>query len=125
MILGMLILSQSIKGDSLPEYRLKAAFVYNFIAYTEWPHELGSNVNLCLIGNHPFGKEIDSLHGRHVNQNHVAVKIKKFSGSLQDCEAIFISSDTISYLPGILEKLDKNSVFTIAETEVPLTVELC
>lgn len=116
LIIGMFI-PVSIKGDALPEYRLKAAFVYNFIAYTEWPNDLGTSVNLCLIGSHPFGEEIDSLHGRHVNQYHVAVKIKKISDNLQDCEAVFISNDAISYLPEILEKLDENPILTIADTE--------
>ena len=117
MILGIVLLSQNIKGESLPEYRLKAAFVYNFIAYTEWPYDLGSDVNLCLIGNHPFGEEIDSLDGRHVNQYHVAVKIKAQSDNLQDCEAVFVSSDAIIYLPKILQKLNDNPVLTIADTE--------
>lgn len=117
MILGVVFLSQNINGESLPEYRLKAAFVYNFIAYTEWPNDLGSDVNLCLIGNHPFGDEIDSLDGRHVNQFQVAVKFKALSDDFLDCEAVFVSSDAIKYLPEILQKLNDNPVLTIADTE--------
>ena len=117
MILGIVLLSQNIKGEPVPENRLKTAFVYNFIAFTEWPNDLGSNVNLCLIGNHPFGEEIYSLDGRHVNRYHVVVKIKKFSDNLQDCEAVFVSNDAIGYLPEILEKLNDNPVLTIADTE--------
>ena len=51
-------------SDGLPEYRLKAAFLYNFAVFTEWPSDVGKTLNLCVFGDDPFGPEIDGLEGK-------------------------------------------------------------
>ena len=59
MCLGLLTYAPAAKSDDLPEYRLKAAFLYNFAAFTEWPADVGSTLNLCVYGQDPFGEDLD------------------------------------------------------------------
>lgn len=117
LILGFLFPGGVAMGDGLPEYRLKAAFIFNFIAYTQWPNDLGSEVNLCIIGKHGFGDEIDSLNGRQVNQRSIALAQKKYSDDLQECEVIYVANDTMQYLPEILKSVENKHTLTIADTE--------
>lgn len=105
----------AVHGDVLSEYRLKAVFLYNFIAFAEWP-SLGSSITLCFYENHPFGAEVDALSGRRVNEWTIHVAIKKSGEALQDCHALFISSDEIKNLPAILEALDHKPILTIADS---------
>src|SRR5690606_415551 len=40
------------------EYLVKAAFIYNFVKFVEWPGEKNiskqSNINICVMGNSPM-----------------------------------------------------------------------
>lgn len=105
----------AVHGDVLPEYRLKAVFLYNFIAFAEWPG-LDSSITLCFYENHPFGAEVDALNGRRVNEWPIRVAIKKSGEALQDCHALFISNNEIKNLPAILETLGHKPILTIADS---------
>ncbi|MGA2191747.1 MAG: YfiR family protein, partial [Steroidobacteraceae bacterium] len=61
------------RADELPEYRLKAAFLYNFALFTDWSASVGPTLNLCLYGRNPFGAELDGLEGKAVGERHLAV----------------------------------------------------
>ena len=43
------------------EYELKAAFIYNFISFTEWPGKIGANINICTVGHDPLNISLDAL----------------------------------------------------------------
>ena len=43
------------------EYRLKAAFLYNFVKYVEWPEPRGTSIKICVAGQNPFGTILDDL----------------------------------------------------------------
>lgn len=116
-MLGFLWPGNVAMGDGLPEYRLKAAFIFNFIAYTQWPNDLGSEVNLCMIGEHGFGEEIEALKQRKVNQLGIELAFKKYSDNLQDCEVIYVANDAMRNLPQILKAVEHKHILTIADTE--------
>src|SRR5215216_5851997 len=61
LLSGLLMFALPALADDPPEYRLKAAFLFNFALFTEWPAEVGGVINLCVDGTDPFGKEIDVL----------------------------------------------------------------
>ncbi len=102
--------------DELPEYRLKAAFLYNFIAFTEWPPQVGSKLNLCIYGPDPFGAEIDGLNGKAVGTRTLAVQRKADLDSVQGCQIVFVSRSAISQLPRVLESMHGVPVLTVADS---------
>lgn len=112
----LLSLTAGARADELPEYRLKAAFVYNFIAFTEWPAETGSTLNLCIQGVDPFGKEIDGLQGKVVAGRTVAVHRQAAGESMKNCQAVFIAASAIETLPHVLERLRGRPVLTLADS---------
>ena len=79
-------------GDAFPEYKIKAAFLYNFIRYTTWPAEaLGKKeapIELMVVGKDPFGPILAAtfrdkkLHGRSVVIRHVKDVPKKLTAHL-------------------------------------------
>src|SRR5690606_11584564 len=56
-----------------PEYQLKAAFLYNFALFTEWPADTVNTLRLCIHGRDPFGPELDDLQGRPVRERQIIV----------------------------------------------------
>ena len=103
-------------ADALPEYRLKAMFVYNFVLFTEWPNNVGSTLALCIYGPDPFGAEIDALRGKQVGSRSISVQRKAVGEPLKACQILFIAAPAIEAVPQVLERLRGSQVLTIADT---------
>jgi YfiR/HmsC-like len=103
-------------AQDLSEYRLKAAFLYNFAVFTEWPAEVGSTLTLCVHGPNPFGKDIEGLHGKAVGARRIAVQLDIGADALDQCEILFITAGAITSLPRVLEKLRQKPVLTVADS---------
>lgn len=102
-------------AQDLPEYRLKAAFLYNFAAFTEWPSDVGGSINLCIYGTDPFGAEIDPLNGKKVGERTLAVQRRATAESLKGCQIVFITATASGQLPRVLEVLRGQPVLTVAD----------
>ena len=110
-----LLLGAPAWANDLPEYRLKAAFLYNFAAFTEWPAEVGSTLALCIVGGDPFGAEIDPLHGKKVGERSLAVQRKTTPESLKGCQIVFITTAAGGQLPRVLDAVRGQPVLTVAD----------
>lgn len=103
-------------GDELPEYRLKAAFLYNFALFTDWSASVGSTLNLCVYGRNPFGAEIDGLDGKAVGERHIAVHRITDLEALTACQLVFIADAANGSLPRVLASLRGVAVLTVADS---------
>src|SRR4051812_34003402 len=60
------------------EYQIKAAYVYNFINYIEWPADAlppaGGTLTIGVLGEDPFGPALDPLNGKQIKGRTLAVK---------------------------------------------------
>jgi hypothetical protein len=115
-LLVSLSLGVTARADELPEYRLKAAFLFNFALFTEWPPEVGGIINLCVDGTDPFGKEIDVLQGKAVGSRTIDVQRKHPGESLKGCQIVFIAPSAIGRLPQVLESVRGLPVLTVADS---------
>lgn len=115
---GLLLLSFApwASGNALPEYRLKAAFLYNFALFTEWPAAVGPTLNLCVYGQNPFGAEIDGLEGKAVGARHIAVHRFTSVELLKTCQVVFIARSVADDLPTLLTQLRDLTVLTVADS---------
>jgi hypothetical protein len=104
------------------EYAVKAAFLYNFARFVEWPGEAlgsgGAPLLLGVVGDDPFGSSIDqTVAGKNVNGHPIAVRRLKWGQNLRQCHILFISSSEARRLPQILESLRGSSVLTVADMD--------
>ena len=114
--LWSLLASTSAQADELPEYRLKAAFLYNFIVFTEWPLPLSPAINLCVAGNDPFGPEIDALNAKLVGARRIAVQRKAAAESLDGCQVVFVAPSAVGGLPQLLKTVHGRPVLVVADS---------
>ena len=105
----------AVAGDQ-PEYRLKAAFLYNFALFTEWPAEVGSTLTLCIAGQDPFGKDIDDLQGKVAGARTIVVQRRHPGESLKGCQVVFIPASAITTLPGVLQQVRGDAVLIVADS---------
>jgi hypothetical protein len=113
--LALLAFASTTLSDDLPEYRLKAAFLYNFALFTEWPASTGSTLNLCVYGPDPFGQEIDALQDKAVGDRHIVVRRVTRIESLTACQLVFIADPSADGISRVLSTLHGAAVLTIAD----------
>jgi hypothetical protein len=106
----------SASSQELTEYQLKAAFLYNFAAFTEWPPQVGSVLTLCIYGRDPFGVEIDGLNGKATGTRTLAVQRRTSAAALQGCQIVFIASADIGQLQRLLDSVRGMPVLVVADS---------
>jgi hypothetical protein len=113
--LALIAFAPAALSDDLPEYRLKAAFLYNFALFTEWPADMGSTLNLCVYGRDPFGGEIDALQGKPVGDRRIVVRRVTGLEALTACQIVFIADRSAGAISRVLSTLRGATVLTIAD----------
>ena len=115
-LLSLLCFGQTALADNLSEYRLKAAFLYNFITFTEWPAGTSNTLNICVYGPDPFGEDLDKLQGKNVAGRSLAVRRTSSVNGLGNCQIVFITRPMIDKLSGALDDLKGRPVLTVADS---------
>ena len=120
--LGLLLagpLSACLCGQA-GEYQVKAAFLFNFAKFVEWPGPDPANdpINLCVVGDDPFGSLLDQMvKGKLANGR--AMEIRRISPGVkfERCQIAFIAASERKRLPALLESLGHAGVLTVGETD--------
>jgi len=115
-LLALLAAAVTAGAQEPSEYRLKAAFLYNFVLFTEWPAEVGGTINLCIYGHDPFGPEIEVLQGKTVSGRRIVVLRRPVNSAIKSCQVVFIASSAIPALPRVLEEVRDSPVLTVADS---------
>ncbi len=107
---------------ALSEYQVKAAYLYYFSTYVDWPPEslsrTGEPLVIGVLGVDPFGAILDdTLRGKTINNRKLVVKRFQNFQDARDSHILFISSSQRDRLPSILKALEGAAVLTVAEID--------
>ncbi len=109
------------QASAASEYQVKAAFLYNFARFVEWPAEVLPNstasIVLCVYGEDPFGPALDeTVKGKSINNHDMAIHRAKSTQELKGCQVVFIDGAESKRLPEILGALQGSSVLLVGES---------
>jgi hypothetical protein len=104
------------------EYQLKAAFLFNFAQFVEWPPSAFPNtdtpISICILGENPFGSALDeTVRGAIVHNRRLLIQRAPRVENLKDCHLIFISRSETARIAGVLAELEPRAVLTVSEVE--------
>jgi len=103
------------------EYEIKAALLYNFAKFVEWPDEAvpetSAPLTLCILGDDPFGPALESIDGKTIRSRRLVIKRPVTARDVSACHILFISSSEEKHLAQILEVLRTSSTLTIGEMQ--------
>jgi len=110
------------EAQSATEYQVKAAYLFNFIRFVEWPEastaEAQSKWTIGVVGNSPIAEELSKLvESKNILGRELQVKTFQATDNLRGCNILFISESEKKHLPGILAGLRGSSVMTVADME--------
>ena len=95
---------------------MKAAFLYNFAAFTDWPADVGRALNVCLFGGNPFGPVIDAINGKTVGGRIVALQRNVNTDTVAGCQVVFVPAAVNAQLPAVLQTVRSLPVLVVAES---------
>ena len=103
------------------EYQLKAVFLFNFAQFVEWPASAfespESPLLVCVLGNDPFGQELDSvMEGETINDRSIEVRRYASADEAGECHVLFVGQRSKAELRRTFERLRGKPVLTVGET---------
>lgn len=102
------------------EYDIKAAFVYNFIKFVEWPENLmnsSDEISIAILGRDPFRGKLDKLiAGKLVKNRRLTVDRYSDIRQIQFCHVLFISNSEKRDLRSIFASIKNKNFLTIGES---------
>lgn len=107
--------------DLTREYKIKAAFLYNFAKFTEWPEltfdDPTTPFRICVLGEDPFGDLLYSIVGKKVRERDIAISALGDIADTDMCQLLFISESEIADLPEILRGVSERPVLTVSDID--------
>ena len=112
------LIPASSLADNISEYTIKAAFIYNFARFTEWPDE-SDELRVCIYGDDPFGTAIDKLSGERIKGRTIEVVRTKSINDVKSCHIAFLNiiPPERRLFTRALRSIQGASVLTISDAE--------
>jgi hypothetical protein len=98
---------------------LKAAFLYNFANFAEWPVDAlapGQRLSLCVIGDGAVADAlVQAVQGRGVDNHELRAEALATDGPILGCHLLYISGLDPKASAQLLDALNGKSVFTVGD----------
>ena len=109
-------------ANALPEYVVKAGFLFNFAKYVDWPagsfEGPGEPITIGIVGKDPFGSQLEQiLKDKKVKERPFAIVRFTDAESIRRCHILFVPRSEAARLSGILDRVVTWPVLTVGEYE--------
>ena len=119
-LLGGLLLAAELQAGEFDEYAVKAAYLYNFAKFVEWPAgafaDPAAALTICIAGDNPFGDALGTLSGKMVESHPVTVRHIPAATGLDQCHIVFIGRAEQGRIKPLLAKLARLPVLTVSDS---------
>jgi hypothetical protein len=103
------------------EYQVKAAFLYNFVKFVDWPATPAGKeepIGLCVLGKDPFGGALEHvIEGKTVNGRPLAIRRIGDIAAARSCQVLFVSGSEVGRVSEIIQAVHAWSVLTVSEID--------
>ncbi|MEX2594033.1 MAG: YfiR family protein, partial [Anditalea sp.] len=101
-------------------YQVKAAFLYNFTQFVEWPASAfpddGAPVSIGIVGEDPFGPYLDEVvAGENMNGHPLIVQRFNPDDEIRDCHILFINLPNKDKTAEIIESINGKNILTVSD----------
>jgi hypothetical protein len=108
--------------NAVPEFKLKASFIYNFAKLTHWPQDAFPNrtspLKIAVMGNDHLSHFLEeAVTNRTINNRPLVVLHLKRPSEATNCHLLYISQSEKDEFPGILSKIKDQPVLTVSDID--------
>ena len=116
----LLVCAPVAHAQDVSESSLKAAFIYNFAKFTEWPADAlvpMAPFNACVLGDDAVVEALErSVNGRLLSGRGIRVS-RVTDGPLRSCHLLYVSGVTPAQATAILTAVRGAPVLTISDSD--------
>lgn len=103
--------------QSSAEYEVKAAFLYKFASFVEWPDVPGhAPLGICVVGRDPFGSELERVvEGKTIGgREFVILRLRTWRRGAR-CNILFVGASEKDRLHSLLGSLRQDNILTVGD----------
>jgi hypothetical protein len=109
-----------LQAGTPSEHQVKAAFLYNFANFVQWPDGAlgasGAPLKVCVVGADPFGGSLeDAFRNQVVQGRKVQIARGQSLASVGRCHILFLSQSEQGRWPELLKELGSAPTLTVAD----------
>jgi hypothetical protein len=119
----LLLGGKGLAQDSQPtEYQIKAAFLFNFAKFVEWPAAAFSGATsplvIGILGQNPFHDDLArTIRNKTIDEHPLLIKEFRAPAEATNCHVLFVCTSEKRQLPEVLQALKGASVLTVGEMD--------
>ncbi len=123
VFIGLLLMNVCalVSQNSAVEYQVKAAFLFNFAKFIDWPSQAFPRASdpftICLAGD-PFGSALEkTIQGETFNGRTLVIRRIAAGESLGGCQIVYVAVSEARRSMEIINAAANMPVLTVGETE--------
>jgi YfiR/HmsC-like len=97
LAIALSVFASAGEAQPIDEYQVKAAFLFNFAKFVEWPAQTFKSptdpIAICVLGTNPFGHSLeDAVDGKSVEGRKFSVRQFNDPEQTAGCQILFVAS---------------------------------
>jgi hypothetical protein len=118
LVMSLLAEESASAQGGLSEYDLKAAFVYQFLAYVTWPEAKPADgrVIIGVLGANELAGNLAALARETDGTRVIEVRTLAADADPRDLHVLFVAADVAAEAAALLQSASANGVLTVTET---------
>ena len=105
--------------DFSKEDAVKAAFVFHFAHFVEWPADQRKAITIGVLGEDPFNGALETIHGKMVNGLPIRIKqLLSTDPAIDDVQVLVVGEFDDDAVASILASAASQPILTIADLDV-------
>jgi YfiR/HmsC-like len=119
-VITLVLISLPVNADEVSrEYRIKAAFIYNFTKFVLWPQQDSysdsESFKVCILGDDRLTAAASSIQGKSVHGKVLQIKSITNAGENGPCEIMFLAISNTEQLQQVLDSIKGASILSVGD----------
>jgi hypothetical protein len=111
--------SGALRAQSTTVPAVKAAFLYNFAKFAEWPADIlapGQRLSLCVIGDNAVTDALkQTIKGHTIESHELTVQVVNADGPIRSCHLLYAGGLDAKQAIQLIDALKGAPVFTVSD----------
>ena len=115
------LVAASAAGQTAAVSKVKAAFLYNFAKFAEWPAESlppGQQLQLCVVGDDAVADALEeTIKGRAIEGHELSVRVVDSDALLRSCHLVYVDGRDARRSAQLIDALKGLTVLSVGDGE--------
>ena len=122
MVSAVAVMCASVHAGSDTEYKVKAAYIYNFVKFVKWPPgELPADAEpftICAAGPEHLGTDLeDTVRDKKIDAHPLVVRLLKNDDNIKSCQVLFLSGSEAARTAALISPPTHPGLLTVFDND--------